>query len=110
VGGLATGLAPLLVVAIAAQALAGAGNGADNVASDTLIQQTVARRMLGRVFALRRTGAVAGSALAALGGGFLVDLTSVRTVFVIGGLGVLAVTAATSMLLAKEVNGHQSNR
>jgi MFS family permease len=102
VGGLGTGLAPLLAVAIAAQALAGAGNGAENVASDTLIQQSVERRMLGRVFALRRTGAVAGSGLAAIGGGLLLDVTSARTVFVIGGVGVLAVTAAASMRLATE--------
>jgi MFS family permease len=102
-GTLFTGLAPVLGVALVVQALAGAGNGIGNIASDTLVQQTVARTMLGRVFALVRLGAVAGSSLAALAGGFLLDLTSPRAVFVIGGAGVLAVVALAWVHLPREL-------
>ena len=75
------------------QVLAGAGNGVDNVASETLIQQRVPGPMLGRVFGLTGTAANAGASAAALLGGTLLDLTSPRTVLVIGGVGGLIVTA-----------------
>lgn len=98
-GTLATGLAPVLLVAVGFQAFAGAGNGVQNLASDTLVQETVDRSMLGRVFALVQVGAVAGSSVAALVGGLLLDVTSARAVFVIGGTGVLGVLALTWLLL-----------
>src|SRR6266511_4905106 len=44
-GILGTGLAPAVGVAVAAQAVAGAGNGVENVAGDTLLQTTVPRLM-----------------------------------------------------------------
>ena len=78
-----------LVPAALAQALAGAGNEADNIGGDTVIQQTVPRPMLGRVFGLVGTGAIAGSTVAALIGGALLAVTSPPVVFVIAGLGVL---------------------
>jgi MFS family permease len=40
-GTLLTGIAPVPWFAVAAQAIGGLGNGADNVASDTLIQRSV---------------------------------------------------------------------
>ncbi|HZD75222.1 MAG TPA: MFS transporter [Actinomycetota bacterium] len=92
-GTLLTGLAPLLAVAAVAQAVAGFGNGMENVAGDTLIQQVVPREMLGRVFGLAATAAFGGSTLAYATGGFVLDLTSARTVLLIAGTGVLAVTA-----------------
>ena len=46
-GTLLTGLAPVLWFAVAAQAIGGLGNGADNVASDTLIQRSVPGRCSG---------------------------------------------------------------
>lgn len=98
-GTLSTGLAPLLLVAIVAQAIAGAGNSVQLIGQDTLVQQVVAREMLGRVFALIRTAAIAGGSLAALAGGVLLDVTSPRTVFVLGGVGVLCVALLTWLLL-----------
>lgn len=92
-GTVLTGLAPLLAVAAVAQAVAGFGNGLENVASDTLIQQVVPREMLGRVFGLVATAAFGGSTLAYAAGGFVLDLTSARTVFLIAGTGVFVVTA-----------------
>jgi MFS family permease len=92
IGTLATGLAPAIAVAAAAQAVAGLGNGIENIAADTLIQRTVPRPMLGRVFGLVQTAAFGGSTLAYAAGGFLLDLTSSRTVFLVGGGGILVVT------------------
>jgi MFS family permease len=47
--------------------------------------------MLGRIFGLVATAPFAGSTLAYAAGGILLDLTSPRTVFLIGGVGVLVV-------------------
>jgi MFS family permease len=101
-GTLATGLAPVLLAAIGLQALAGTGNAVQVVASDTLVQETVARSMLGRVFGLVQLAAVAGSSVAALAGGLLLDVTSARAVFVVGGIGVLAVLVLSWLFLARE--------
>jgi MFS family permease len=91
-GALATGLAPAIAVAAAAQAVGGLGNGLENVAADTLIQASVPRPMLGRVFGLTQTAAFGGSTLAYAVGGYLLDLTSTRTVFLVAGVGILLVT------------------
>jgi len=92
IGAIATGLAPLLLLAAAAQCIGGFGNGVENVAADTLIQRAVPRAMLGRVFGLVSTAGFAGSTLAYAAGGPLLDLTSPRAVFLIAGAGILAVT------------------
>jgi MFS family permease len=92
VGILLAGLAPLLVVVGIGQVVAGWGNGAENIGVETLIQRMVPRPLLGRTFGVASTAAFGGSTLAYAVSGFLLDLTSPRTVFVIGGSGVLAVT------------------
>jgi predicted MFS family arabinose efflux permease len=61
VGDVATAFAPILVAALGAQIVTGAGNGLENVGNDTMIQQAVRREMLGRA------------------GGALEDVTSPRT-------------------------------
>jgi hypothetical protein len=93
IGTIATGLAPVIGIAAAAQAAGGFGNGLENIAADTLIQRAVPREMLGRVFGLVSTAAFGGSTLAYAAGGPLLDLTSARTVFMIAGTGILIVTA-----------------
>lgn len=93
IGTVATGLAPLLAVVAAGQAVAGFGNGLENIAADTLIQRAVPREMLGRVFGLVSTAAIAGSTVAYAAGGLVLDLTSPRAVFLIGGIGTLLVSA-----------------
>jgi MFS family permease len=90
VSALATGLAPNPGLAAGAQSVGGLGNGIQNVASSTLIQQLVPREMLGRVFGLFGTAASAGSAVAYILAGVLLGLTSPRVTFVVGGLGGLA--------------------
>jgi MFS family permease len=91
VSAIATGLAPNAGIAAGAQSVGGLGNGIGNVASSTLIQQLVPREMLGRAFGLFGTAASAGSALAYTLAGVLLDLTSPRVTFVVGGIGALAV-------------------
>jgi MFS family permease len=92
-GTLLTGLSPAIAFVIPFQGLAGAGNGVDNVANETLLQQGVPRPMLGRVFGLTGTAANVGAGVAALIGGVLLDVTSPRVVLLIAGVGGLAVTA-----------------
>ena len=93
-GILLAGLAPVLLVVGVGQVIAGWGNGAENIGVETLIQRIVPRRLLGRTFGVATTAAFGGSTMAYAVSGFLLDLTSPRTVFVIGGSGVLAVTLA----------------
>lgn len=101
-GTLLTGLAPAVWLAALAQATGGAGNGADNVASDTLIQRSVPREMLGRVFGVTSTAAFVGGGIAYAAGGVLLDATSPRFVFLVAGVGVLAVVGLAHLLLPKE--------
>ncbi|MGZ5213257.1 MAG: MFS transporter, partial [Actinomycetota bacterium] len=102
VGTVLTGLAPVVWLAAMAQATGGAGNGADNVASDTLIQRSVPREMLGRVFGVTSTAAFVGGGIAYAAGGPLLDATSPRFVFLVAGVGVLAVVGLAHILLPKE--------
>jgi MFS family permease len=97
-GGLLTGLAPVLGLAAAAQAVAGSGNGLEVVATDTLVQRSVPRSHRGRVFGVVSAATLLGGAIARGLGGVLVDLTSARATFVIGGLGVLLVTLVAVVL------------
>jgi MFS family permease len=90
VGMVLTGIAPSAAVACAGQAVAGAGNTADLVGTDTLIQERVPAHMLGRVFGTVYGGAQLASALSYIIAGPLVALTGPRVTFVIGGAGALA--------------------
>ena len=97
-GGLLTGLAPVVGLAAAAQAVAGSGNGLEVVATDTLVQRSVPRSHRGRVFGVVIAATLLGGAIARGLGGVLLDLTSARATFVIGGCGVLLVTLVTAVL------------
>jgi MFS family permease len=101
VGAILTAIAPLIALVAVAQAIAGAGNAVDVVAMDTLVQRSVPREMLGRVFGLVGTAAPAGHTLAFAAGGFLVDATSPRIVFLIAGLGVLLVLLPVMLVLRR---------
>ena len=89
-GTVATGLAPTAVLAGAAQAVAGAGNTADLVGTDTLIQQQVPSGMLGRTFALVYGAAQLASVISYALAGPLVSLAGARAALVIAGAGALA--------------------
>lgn len=102
VGTLLTGLAPMIWLAAMAQTIGGAGNGADNVASDTLIQRSVPTEMLGRVFGVTSTAAFVGGGIAYAAGGPLLDATSPRFVFLVAGAGVLGVVGLAHVMLPRE--------
>jgi MFS family permease len=102
IGAVLTGIAPVIALVAVGQAIAGVGNAVDVVAMDTLVQQSVPREMLGRVFGLVGTAAPAGHALAFAAGGFLVEVTSPRIVFLIAGLGVLLVLMPVMLVLRRE--------
>jgi MFS family permease len=101
IGAVLTGIAPLIALVAVGQAIAGVGNAVDVVAMDTLVQQAVPRQMLGRVFGLVGTAAPAGHTLAFAAGGFLVEFTSPRIVFLIAGLGVLLVLVPVMLMLRR---------
>jgi MFS family permease len=101
-GTLATGLAPTVAIAVGAQWLGGLGNGVGNVGGDTLIQRSVPPSMLGRVFGLTKTAAFIGASFATAIGGVLVDLLSVRAVFVAASVGVLVASIGGLVLLPRE--------
>jgi len=90
VGTIGTGLAASIGLAALAQAVAGAGNTADLVGTDTLIQQVVPRPLLGRVFGAVATAAQAGAGIAYAAAGPVVALTGPRITFFIAGAGMLA--------------------
>lgn len=96
-----TGLAPVIPLAVLTQVTAGAGNGAENVAADTLLQEAVPSQKLGRVFGLTSSAAVAGSTIAYPLGGLVLEATSPRTVFLIAGGGTLLVTLLGRTLLPR---------
>jgi MFS family permease len=89
----------VLGLAAAAQAVAGSGNGLEVVATDTLVQRSVPRSHRGRVFGVVSAATLLGAAIARGLGGVLLDLTSARATFVVGGCGVLLVTLITVVLL-----------
>lgn len=94
-----TGLAPSMTVAVLVLALGGAGNGLENVGTDTLIQKTVPAPMLGRVFGTVYGPIFLAESLAYALGGPLVELTSPRTVFFMAGGGVLATLVLMYLIL-----------
>lgn len=81
-----TGLAPTFVVALCVLAVAGAANGVDNVTTDTILQERVPDRLLGRVFAARFLSYSVGEALAYPVGGLMVDALGPRSTYLFAGV------------------------
>lgn len=102
IGAVLTGIAPVIALVAVGQAIAGVGNAVEVVAMDTLVQRSVPREMLGRVFGLVGTAAPAGHTLAFAAGGFLVAAVGPRVVFLIAGLGVLLVLIPIMLVLRRE--------
>lgn len=97
------GLAPGVALFVVFYLVAGAGNGLENVACDTLIGRTVATSKLGRVFGTVYGPIFLADALAAAVGGFLLAATSPRIVFVVAGAGVLAVLLLVRIMLPRSL-------
>ena len=91
-GSLLTAVAPAVAVVALVQLVAGAGNGISVVATETILQQQVPRRMLGRVFGFLTMATALGLGISTASAGFLLDATSPRAAFLIGGVGSVAVT------------------
>jgi MFS family permease len=107
VGFVASGVAPVFVIALATFALAGFGNGAVLVYERLLVQATVPDRLAGRVFGVKDalTAWAFGVAFVAAGG--LISLLGARELFVAAGIGVLAVWLVSSAALRDEFTGAQ---
>lgn len=88
-GTVATGLAPTAVLAGAGQVIAGAGNTADLVGTDTLVQQRVPAELMGRAFGSVYGAAQLAGVLSSVIAGPLVALAGARAAFVIAGAGAL---------------------
>ena len=100
-GNLLTGVAPVLVAAVAFQVVRGTGLAAFETALQTLLQRTVPRPYLGRVFANVYGAVNVAACLALLGGGVLLDATSSRTVLIASGCAGLLGTVASARLLRR---------
>jgi MFS family permease len=100
-GNLFSGLAWAMTVACALQIVRGAGIAAMDVATSTLLQRTVPQGMLGRVFGNLYGAIGVASGFSYVLGGFLLDLTSPRAVFVVAGAGGLLATLATALALPR---------
>jgi MFS family permease len=90
-----TGLAPSFALALILLAVAGAANGIDNVATDTILQEQVPDALLGRVFSVRLLTYSAGEALAYPAGGLIVDAVGPRSTYLLAG----TATAAAGLLI-----------
>lgn len=84
-GNVFTGLAPALLLAVAFQVVRGAGLAFYETAVHTVLQRTVPRPMLGRVFANVYGAVNVAACIGLLAGGPLLDATSARTVLVASG-------------------------
>lgn len=94
-----TGLAPSLGYGVAAQVVAGGANGMENVGMDTLIQESTPPEAMGAAFGIVYTSPYAGQIVAYLVAAPLIASFGARTTFVVSGIGLLIVLAATMLLL-----------
>ena len=95
VGLLLAGAAPAITIALGALAVAGAGGGVSDVATTTLMQSRSRDEVRSRVFAAQDGAAHVAYTVAALAGGLLVELVSVR-----GAFACAAACAAVAALIA----------
>jgi len=98
-GLLLAGLAPVLAVALAGMAIAGAGRGLGDVADTTLVQARTDDARRSRVFAAQDGAAHAAYSAAMLAGGLLVSAGGARLgVLTAGACGLAAAVVASRML------------
>jgi MFS family permease len=100
-GNLLTGLAWAVAAAFGVQAVRGLGIAAMDVAATTIIQREVPAGLQGRVFGGFNGAVGIAAALAYLGGGLLLDLTTPRTAFIVAGACGLLATLATAVAMRR---------
>jgi MFS family permease len=109
-GNLLTGLAWAVAAAFVVQTVRGLGIAAMDVAVNTMLQRGVPGDLLGRVFGSLYGAIGVAAALAYLLGGLLIDLTSARIAFVVGGAGGLLATLAVAAALRRNARGDHKKR
>lgn len=105
-GNLLTGLSPVIAAAFAMQLVRGVGISLMEVGPTTLVQRTVPRHLLGRVFANLYGAIGVAAGFSYLVGGPLLDRLSPRTVFVVAGAGGIAASAILALRLLTST-GHE---
>jgi MFS family permease len=101
VGNLLTGLAWAVLAAFVLQTVRGLGIAAMDVASNTLVQQLVPARLLGRVFGNLYGAIGLAAAVSYVGGGLLLDATSAPVTFVVAGAGGTVATVLAALTLPR---------
>lgn len=96
-----TGAAPTVVVAVACYAVAGIGNGLENVAGDTLLGQTIRPDLLGRVFGVIYGPIFLAETLAAALGGLLLTVVSPSALLIAAGIGLVVLAAGVRIALPR---------
>jgi MFS family permease len=89
-------IAPSIGVLAPFEAIAGAGNGIEVVAMETIIQQRVPRGMIGRVYGFISSTTSLGLGVSMGLGGIIVDTTSPRTAFLVASIGGLLTVLAVA--------------
>jgi MFS family permease len=107
VGNLLTGLAPVIAAAFAMQLVRGVGLSLMEVGPTNLVQRTVPRQLLGRVFANLYGAVGLAAGLSYVVGGPLLDRLSPRTVLVIAGAGGITASAILAFRVLTST-GHAS--
>jgi MFS family permease len=109
-GNLLTGLAWAVAAAFVVQTVRGLGIAAMDVAVNTMLQRSVPRDLLGRVFGSLYGAIGVAAALAYVLGGLLIDLTNARITFLVGGTGGLLTTLAVAAALRRSARGNHNKR
>jgi len=89
-------IAPSVGVLAPFEAIAGAGNGIEVVAMETIVQQRVPRGMIGRVYGFISSATSLGLGVSMGLGGVIVDATSPRTAFLLATIGGLLTVLAVA--------------
>jgi len=111
-GTVVTALLPTILAVAVAQMIAGMGNGAENVATDTLVQRLTPRHLLGRAFGAVATAAQLGSAVAYVIAGPLINAVGPRGTFLVAGIGcgLALLVAVPALRAASRAAGHDVAR
>jgi MFS family permease len=89
-------IAPSVAALAPFEAIAGAGNGIEVVAMETIVQQRVPRGMIGRVYGFISSATSLGLGISMGLGGVIVDATSPRVAFLIASIGGLLTVLAVA--------------
>jgi MFS family permease len=104
-GNALTGIAPAIAIAIGFQLVRGLGTALLDTNLQTLLQRSVERPMLGRVFANVYGAVGIAAGFSVILGGVLLDATSPGTVLVVAGLLAIAASIVAAMLLRERNPG-----